>query len=208
MIVFQTKAKASTNAHAQRTCLVFAAILALCCMPSTTLAVKRGKAPAVGSKAPPFELSVQGEGGLVTLSELAKDGPFAVIVLRGFPGYQCGICNRQVGALINRARSLASATGNKPRRIVLIYPGPAESLDSKAKAFMGSRRLPDPFVLLTDPDMEMVSDWGLRWKARSETAYPAAFVIDRSKRVRWTKVSDSHSGRAGADELIRVFKSL
>lgn len=194
--------------------LFVAAILVSTATP--VCAAKRNNAPAVGSKAPPFELSVQGDtrgdarggGTLVTLSDLAKDGPFAVIVLRGFPGYQCGICKQQVGALINRAKSLSSVTGSRPRRIVLIYPGPANGLDSKAKAFLGSRRLPDPFVLLKDPGMEMVTEWGLRWDKRSETAYPAAFIIDGSKRVRWAKVSDSHSGRAGAEELIKAFKNL
>ena len=166
--------------------------------------------PQVGTKAPDFELPVQGknENEFVSLSDLVDDGPVVVIVLRGFPGYQCPICNRQVGSLINRSRAFATVTGGKPNRVVLVYPGPSESLQRNASKFLGSRRLPEPFVLLRDPDMEMVTQWGLRWKAPRETAYPAAFVLDGSRRVRWAKVSDSHGGRATADEILKALNSL
>lgn len=175
---------------------------------SDVFAQSSNSPPKVGSKAPDFELAVQGEKSFVSLSGLVKDGPVVVVVLRGFPGYQCSLCNRQVSSLINRAKAISAVTGNKPRRVVLVYPGPDIGLESKARSFMGSRKLPDPFVMVRDPGMQMVTDWGLRWDARRETAYPATFVIDSSLRVRWSEISRSHAGRVGADQIVKAIKNL
>lgn len=162
----------------------------------------------VGDRAPDFELPVQGGEGFVSLDDLVKEGPVVVVVLRGFPGYQCGICNRQVGSLLNRSAALDTALGNLPKRVVLVYPGPELNLERHAKQFIGSKRIPELFVMVRDPGMEMISSWGLRWDARNETAYPATYVIGPDKRVRWSKVSKSHGGRATTDDVIRAVKQL
>jgi len=182
--------------------------LAAICFGGTLPAAEPEKPLEVGDQAPDFELPVQGEDDFVRLSDLIKDGPVAVVVLRGFPGYQCSICNRQVSALISRARALATATGNQPQRIVLIYPGAEEGLETHARQFMGARRLPPPLVLVRDPDMETITEWGLRWDKVRETAYPASYIIGPGRRVKWAKVSDSHAGRASAEEILRGFRNL
>ena len=165
---------------------------------------------AVGDKAPDFELPVQGKNGFVTLSQLNEQGPVVVVVLRGYPGYQCSICKRQVGNIINRAKALAAALGDQPNRVVLVYPGHQSSaeLDRLATQFIGGRRMPDPLVMVCDPGMEMVKSWGLRWDAPRETAYPAAYVIGAGRRVEWAKVSDSHAGRASVEDILKAVKNL
>ncbi|WP_182870415.1 redoxin domain-containing protein [Rhodopirellula sp. JC639] len=177
---------------------------------STVLGADPGKPIAVGDKAPDFELPIQGRNDYVTLSQLNADGPVVVVVLRGFPGYQCPICNRQVGAMANRAKTLSSALGDRPGRVVLVYPGEDSDadLERRAKQFLGARRLPESLVLVRDPGMEMITSWGLRWDARRETAYPAAYVIGVGRRVAWSKVSDSHGGRASVEEILRALKNL
>ncbi|MCO8124604.1 redoxin domain-containing protein [Stieleria sp. TO1_6] len=162
---------------------------------------------AVDQQAPDFDLPVQGQDDYVSLSDLAKQGPVVVIVLRGYPGYQCVICTRQVGSLLNRANALAAATGNQPRRVVLIYPGPAEKLERHANAFFGSRKMPETFVVVRDPEMKLISEWGLRWDDNRETAYPAAYLIGPGRRVKWAKVSDSHAGRASVDDILKAIKN-
>ena len=161
----------------------------------------------VGDQAPDFELPIQGEDEFISLSELTEDGP-VVVVLRGFPGYQCGICNRQVGAMVNRAKALKSALGGEANRVVLIYPGEetGSALEGRAKQFVGSRRLPEPLVMVRDPGMKMVNEWGLRWDARNETAYPSAYVIGPGRRVKWSKVSKSHGGRASVEDIVQAVK--
>ncbi len=158
----------------------------------------------IGERASDFDLSVVGADGFVRLQDEYRRGPVVVIVLRGYPGYQCPLCSQQISSLINRAAALAKET----HRVILVYPGEAKLLDRYAKRFIGSRSLPDPLVIVRDDDMKMVSEWGLRWNAPRETAYPATYVIDRNGRVRWFKVSDNHSGRSSVTEILRELKKL
>ncbi len=167
-----------------------------------------GKPLAVGEKAPDFELQIQGHDDYLTLSELAAEGPVVVVILRGYPGYQCAICNRQVGSMINRAGALSRALGAAANRVVLVYPGNEDGLQRHAKAFMGARRLPEPLVLVRDPGMEMVKSWNLRWSGPRETAYPATYLIGPGRRVKWAKVSDSHAGRASVEEILQAIRKL
>lgn len=54
------------------------------------------------------------------LSELTKTGPVVLVVLRGYPGYQCPICTRQVADLRRNADEFAKLGA----KVVLVYPGP------------------------------------------------------------------------------------
>ncbi len=160
--------------------------------------------PGKGQPAPSFKLLEVGTNQYLSLEELNQSGPMVIVVLRGFPGYQCPLCNQQVGNLINRANALSKATA----QVVLVYPGPAEDLEEHARQFMGSRTLPPPLRLVVDPGMEMVSEYGLRWDAKNETAYPATFVLDQNGRVVWSKISDSHGERTTAQEIIDQLQKI
>ena len=158
----------------------------------------------VGDKAINFDLPEVGKDDYVELKDLYAEGPVVVIVLRGYPGYQCPLCSKQVGAMINRVKALKAAA----HKVVLIYPGESSELERQAKKFMGSRTLPEPMILVRDPDMEMVSEWGLRWNAPRETAYPATYIVKSNGRIAWRKVSNSHAGRSNAQEIIEQLKKL
>ena len=170
---------------------------------AATTEVKR---PEVGEKAPDFDLPIVGskEDDYVQLEDEVEQGAVVVVLLRGYPGYQCPLCSRQVGALINRARALSEVA----HRVILVYPGEPNLLERHADEFIGSRAVPDPLVLVRDPGMKMVADWGLRWDAPRETAYPATFVIKKNGRIAWSKISDSHAGRTTADEIITQLRKL
>lgn len=160
--------------------------------------------PEVGERAIDFELPIVGQKSFLTLSDEYKEGPVVVIVLRGYPGYQCPLCNRQVSSLANRARVLS----NEAHRVILVYPGEPTLLERHAEQFMGSRSLPKPLIIVRDEGMEMVEDWGLRWDAINETAYPATFVVDQNGRIAWKKVSDSHAGRSTTEEILKELRKL
>ena len=159
---------------------------------------------AVGDQVADFTLPVVGSVGEVTLSDEYKQGPVVLVMLRGYPGYQCPICSRQVGGLAKAAGDL----GKLAHRVIMVYPGEASMLDKHAQEFMGKTTLPSPLVMVSDPDMKMVADWHLRWDAPKETAYPSTYVIDRDGKVRWSKVSDSHGGRASTEEILTELKKL
>ncbi|TWU23482.1 Redoxin [Novipirellula galeiformis] len=159
---------------------------------------------AVGSKAINFELPIVGSNDYIELKEAYQQGPVVVVVLRGYPGYQCPLCSHQVSSIINRAKAISAAAA----RVILVYPGDDPKLSRHAQSFLGSRRLPDPIVLVRDDAMAMVTQWGLRWHSPRETAYPATYVIDKNGRVAWSKVSSSHADRSTTEEIMKALRKL
>ena len=159
-------------------------------------------APKVGDKAPDFTLA-DVDGKSVSLAKLAGEAPVTLVVLRGYPGYQCPICSVQVADLVKHADELKSAGAE----VVLVYPGPAENLSGRAKEFMKGRALPENFSFVTDPDYKFTESYGLRWDAPRETAYPSTFVIDKQGVVRYAKISKTHGGRAKTDEVLKALSA-
>lgn len=153
--------------------------------------------PGLGDKAPDFALqSLRGQ--TVRLSQFTAQGPVALIVLRGFPGYQCPICNRQVHEFLGEAKAFAGAGA----QVVMIYPGPGQDLKARAQEFAADKTFPDNFHLLLDPDYQFTNLYQLRWNAPNETAYPSTFLIDRQGVVFFAKISNSHGGRTTAAEVL------
>ena len=91
------------------------------------------------------------------LPEGAKDCPVVLIVLRGYPGYQCPVCNAQVGQFLARARNFAAAKAN----VVLVYPGASAGIKEHAGEFIRGKTLPGNFHLVLDPDFKFTIAYGL-----------------------------------------------
>lgn len=163
-------------------------------MPST---------PKVGDKAADHVLA-DVEGEQVRLSDQLKAGPAVVVVLRGWPGYQCPYCTKQFGDLLTHADDFRSAGA----RVLVVYPGPADGLREHAREFEKNRPIPDNFRLLVDPDYAFSKAHGLRWDAAGETVYPATFVLDRGGVVRFTHVSHEHGDRAATKDVLAALASL
>lgn len=155
--------------------------------------------PAVGDAAPDFTLDSIG-GGRVRLSDECTRGPVVLVVLRGYPGYQCPVCTAQVADLLGKAGQFRDAKA----RVLLVYPGPSEGLKLRADEFVRGKALPDNFGLLLDPEFTFTRSYGLRWDAPNETAYPSTFVLDRDLKVVYAKVSHTHGGRAKAGEVLKA----
>jgi len=160
------------------------------------------KPPVVGDAAPGFELkSVAGD--TIKLDELSKDSPVVLLVLRGYPGYQCPLCTKQVGRFLTAASKLKDAGA----QVVMVYPGPAAELAERAKEFKKDWTLPAHFHLVLDQDYTFTNAWHLRWDEPMETAYPSAFVIGTDGKVRFAKVSMTHGGRASVEEVLGAIEA-
>ena len=155
--------------------------------------------PKVGGLAPDFEL-VSVTEAKVRLSEVANKSPVVLIVLRGFPGYQCPICNQQVGQYLKQAEKLKSAGA----QVLFVYPGPSANLAQRAQEFIKDQTIPDHFQLLLDPDYAFTNAYHLRWDANGETAYPSTFVIQKDLKVSYAKVSREHGGRSKPEDVLKV----
>ena len=122
-----------------------------------------------------------------------------LILLRGYPGYQCPYCQKQAHEFQQNASRFAESGA----QILLIYPGPPAALDQRAKEFQSKEgELPANFHLVIDPDYKVTNLYGLRWDAQHETAYPSTFVLNRQGVIVFRKISHSHGDRASAEEVL------
>lgn len=157
------------------------------------------KPPQVGDTAPDFELASI-SGAKVKLSDVSEQGPVVLVMLRGFPGYQCPMCTAQFGQLRNKAKEFAAAKAH----VLLVYPGPTAGLKAHAEEFVKGKdkAMAENFDLLLDPDYAFTKLYGLRWDAKGETSYPSTFVLDSKRTVLFAKVSHSHGDRTKADDVL------
>lgn len=157
-----------------------------------------GPTPDVGQKAPAFTLATP-DGKLVSLAASTAKGPVVLVVLRGYPGYQCPFCARQVHDFIENADKFAALR----TQVLLVYPGPPAELDQKAREFMAKENpLPPGIHLVVDPDYKFTRQYGLRWDAPHETAYPTTFLIDRHDTIFFRKISREHGDRTTAADML------
>lgn len=157
----------------------------------------------VGEKAKYFTLKTI-DGDEVSLGELNKKNPVVLLVLRGWPEYQCPICTQQVGSFIADAEKFKELGAE----VLMVYPGPSAVLQEKAKEFSQDFTLPDSFTFALDPDYSMINKYGLRWEASRETAYPSTFVIDKGGEIVFSKISTTHGGRSKVEEVLLVLGAL
>lgn len=146
-------------------------------LPAAPLLAEEESPPAVGETAPDFELKTV-DGKTIKLSEQTRQGKVVLLVLRGFPGYQCPICRRQVIAF----RKQAEAFGKAGAQVVMVYPGEASELNLKALQFLGEQKLPEGFQMVIDPGYKFTNAWHLRWDAERETSYPRRSSSTRTAR--------------------------
>src|SRR5680860_409315 len=84
----------------------------------------------VGRNAIDYKLkTIQGDE--IQLIEITENHPVVLIVLRGWVGYQCPVCSRQVGQFISEAEKLEELGA----AVLLVYPGPSAELQEKANEF-------------------------------------------------------------------------
>jgi peroxiredoxin len=176
---------------------------------ATVLPLAAALPPTVGEKARDFTLSTP-EGKHVRLSEVMSQGPVALVVLRGYPGYQCPYCNRQVQDFIQKAQGFADAGAH----VVLVYPGPAQDLDAKANEFLADKKLPANLDLVVDPDYEVTNLYGLRWDAPPRNGLsvdisnrPAGRdLLQQNRQGTWR--ADDRRRNTGCSELMAVAVAL
>jgi peroxiredoxin len=154
--------------------------------------------PKVGDKAPAFSLLTP-SGTSVQLAPLQNKGSVVLVILRGFPGYQCPYCQKQVHDFVEHASDFAAKNLN----VLLVYPGPPADLDQHAKDFLTKEsELPSNIVLVVDPEYKVTNLYGLRWDAPHETAYPSTFIVNKEGTILFEKISHSHGDRVSAQEVL------
>lgn len=162
-----------------------------------------GMAPQMGTMAPNFTLKTLDDRP-VELQKLTAKSPVVLVVLRGWPGYQCPYCTLQVHDFVQRAAEFKAQNV----QVLMVYPGPADALKAHAQEFLQDKAWPKDFLFVVDPAYAFTNQYGLRWDAANETAYPSTFVIDREGKVRFAKISRVHDDRLGAAAALEQVRML
>lgn len=160
--------------------------------------------PNVGEHAPDFTLGTP-DGTKVSLKSVEQTGKTVLVVLRGFPGYQCPYCTRQAQDFISHADDFKKAGA----QVLMIYPGPPADLAGHAKEFLSKQQpLPANVHLVVDPDYDVTNKYGLRWQGAHETAYPSTFILDREGVIRSRKISHEHADRLSASDALSQLEQI
>jgi peroxiredoxin Q/BCP len=174
-------------------------LAALILLVAGPLAGAAAEPPAMGEKAPAFTLATM-QGRKMSLSDVTGKGDVVLVVLRGYPGYQCPFCTRQVQEFV----AASDRFQKMGAEVVFIYPGPPDDLASKAAESAAGKELPEHFIMLLDPGYDFTNLYGLRWDAPKETAYPSTFLLNKKGEVYFQKISKGHGGRTSANEILEA----
>ena len=180
----------------------FSGLTLFLAIAATSFTLRAADMPKMGAAAPDFTLKTM-DAKSVTLSAETAKLPVVLIVLRGWPGYQCPFCTKQVHEFVQQADAFAGKA-----RVIMVYPGPAENLQAHAEEFIKDGTWPKGFMFVTDPDYTFTKSYGLRWEAPGETAYPSTFVIDTKGMVQFVKISKEHGGRTSATEVLAALEKV
>lgn len=178
----------------------------LCCLAAlivsllapTPIRAASPTTPEVGDTAPNFVVHTL-DGKPVELHQAMRGRTTVLVVLRGWPGYQCPFCTTQVYEYVEHASAFQAQNVG----VIIIYPGPSEQLAAHAKEFLEDKHWPSSFTFAIDPEYAFTEQYGLRWSARGETAYPSTFIIDGDGKIQFCHVSHEHGDRVGAAAVLR-----
>jgi len=178
----------------RKTILASAAVLSV-----SLLLARAANPPGPGEIAPNFTLRTLDDKP-IELKQLTGKKPVLLVVLRGWPGYQCPLCTRQVNDLVSHASEL-DASG---AQVLMVYPGPAIDLQAHAQEFLQDKNWPKNFLFGIDPDYSFTKSYGLRWEAKNETAYPSTFIVDKENKVRFAHISKQHDDRVSSSAVLKA----
>lgn len=159
--------------------------------------------PQVGDKAPDFTLKTL-DDQTVHLSDLTAKGKVVLVELRGWPGYDCPFCTKQVHDYVSNADKLKAAGV----QVLIVYPGPADDLKAHATKFLQDKSWPEDFLFVLDPDYSFTKSYGLRWEGEKETAHPSTFIIDTENKVQFAHVAKGHGDRVSTAAVLIALQNI
>jgi peroxiredoxin len=155
----------------------------------------RQRAALLGKPLPQTRfLSAQGE--VVELKDRIGQRPVLLVVLRGFSGQVCLYCATQTAALANeiaRFRDLGV-------EVMVIYPGPVESVPAFMDAVQSLRKDPPPMPLALDVSLLLVRALGIE----DDLARPTSIIIDKQGVVRYAYVGETIADRPTVNDLLQA----
>ena len=176
-------------------------------LPALLLAVSLpsvAATPGVGQRAPDFTLSTP-NGESLSLSALTSQGNVVLVVLRGYPGYQCPFSQQQFQSYQQTAAQFAALGA----QLLFVYPGTdGKDLASDANQMMAGAALPPNVHVVIDPNYQFTNQYGLRWEAANQTAYPSTLLVSKDRTVIFAHTGHSSSDQTPPVDALAVLASL
>ncbi len=145
----------------------------------------------VKTEAPDFTLTSI-TGTKVSLSDFRGDG----VVLIFYRGHWCPFCVshlEDINTVLPKLKKLGV-------QVIAVSPDNIANIKSMAN------RMDNPYVFLSDPDLEVIERYGIRRDAN--LPHPAMVVIDQQGIVQWFYVSENFKKRPSASQLMRVINRI
>jgi antitoxin component YwqK of YwqJK toxin-antitoxin module/peroxiredoxin len=135
-------------------------------------------------------------GDVLDLKDRVGKHPVLMVVLRGFSGQVCLYCATQTAALANQIAKFRDLGVE----VVLVYPGPVESVPVFIRAVESLRKDPPPMPLALDVSLLLVRGLGIE----DNLALPASILIDKEGLVRYAYVGQTIADRPSVNDLLQA----
>ena len=145
----------------------------------------------VRKRAPEFSLTST-SGTQVSLSDFRGNA----VVLIFYRGYWCPFCVNHLEDI----KTVLPTLNNQGVQVITISP------DSVAKIKPMANRMANPYIFLSDPDLEAIDRYGIRLNA--SLPHPAMVVIDKYGIVQWFYVGENYKKRPSASQLLQVINRV
>ncbi|MBA3709845.1 MAG: redoxin family protein, partial [Planctomycetes bacterium] len=150
--------------------------------------------PDLIGKVLPQTRFLSSDGEVIDLASFAGQKPVVIVLLRGFAGQVCLYCAAQTAALCNRITELQKAGAE----VVVVYPGPAESIPTFLQAVQTLRKDPPPVTVALDVSLLLVRALGVE----DNLSRPTSVILDRAGKVSYVYVGKTIADRPSVDDLL------
>ncbi len=137
-------------------------------------------------------------GAVIDLARLKK--PVVLCVMRGFSGQVCIYCATQTAAIANNYHKFTEAGAE----VVIIYPGPTESVPAFVAAVQSLRKDPPPMPIGLDVSLLLVRGLGVE----ENLAKPTSLIIDASGKIAYAYIGASMADRPSVEDLLQALRKV
>ncbi len=146
----------------------------------------------------PQERFLSSTGSVIDLKRYQR--PVVVVIMRGFSGQVCIYCATQTAAIANSYKRFVEAGGD----VVVVYPGPTESVPAFVQAVQTLRKDPPPMDIGLDVSLLLVRGLGIE----ENLAKPTSLVLDRKGKIAYAYIGATMADRPSVDDLLQALRNV
>lgn len=137
-------------------------------------------------------------GSVIDLARIKK--PVVLCLMRGFSGQVCIYCATQTAAIANNYQRFTNAGAE----VVVVYPGPTESVPAFVKAVQTLRKDPPPMPIGLDVSLLLVRGLGVE----ENLAKPTSLIIDANGKIAYAYIGTGMADRPSVEDLLQALSKV